>query len=229
MSKFALSTRMDPMFLRNQFIGDGPYDMPLIHRQIITWEGTRLIGFHNARAADEHAAELAVHGFKDDYRIYSAYSKPEKAFKRVENYACLISPNYSFFSNMPIAKQIDAVFRSRWVGAYWQSQGKEVVASIGWGLPDSYDFCFAGVEKGCTVAVSTMGTGHTKRGFLNGYEEMLNRIEPNEIWCYCKPLQEMIGTVTRVFPYEAFGKQKHILPDPDQMTLFSLVEEEENQ
>ena len=226
MSKYANCTRMDPMFLRNQFVGDGPYDMPLVLRQKITWEGNQAIGFHNAKATDKRAPELAVHGFKDDYRINSAYQSPERAFKRVEHYACLFTPNYSFFSNMPIARQIDAVFRSRWVGAYWQSRGKEVVANVGWGLPDSYDFCFDGVEKGSTVIVSTMGTGRTRKGFLHGYEEMLKRIEPEEVWCYCNPLPEMSDTVARVIPYEASGMSKRAKIDPGQLSIFSFLGEE---
>ena len=130
-------------------------------------------------------------------------------------------PNYSFFSNMPTALQIDAVFRSHWVGAYWQSEGKEILANVCWGMPDSYDFCFDGYEEGLSVIISTMGAGSTRDGFLFGYDEMLKRLRPKEVWCYCNPFPEM-GNITGKFPYEA-SKSKKPKVDPNQLDIFSLL------
>ena len=212
--------RKDPLFLRNQFPSSGRFDIPVIRRQEITWDGTDVIGIQNAKANDPKASRRAVHGFKIDSRINPAYRQPDKTFDRLVPYACLITPNYSFFSNMPIALQLDAVFRSRWVGAYWQSRGKEVVANVGWGFPDSYDFCFDGVEPGSVVAVSTMGATRTKAGFLHGYRAMLEVLRPSEVWCYCNPFPEMEGTIGRVIPYEAEGMISSEHPDPSQLSLF---------
>ena len=46
-------------------------------------------------------------------------------------------------------------FRNRWVGAYLTNKGIRVVPTISWGLENTFDFCFNGIEKGSTVAVST--------------------------------------------------------------------------
>lgn len=207
------------MTLRNQFPTDSRFDIPIICRQEISWNGDTLVGIQNANARDADAHEKALHCFKDDKRIMAAYEHPERAFERISHYAVLVTPNYSLFSNMPVARQIDAVFRSRWVGAYWQSRGKEVVANVTWGMPDSYDFCFCGLEKRCVVAVSTMGAERTKQGFLNGYRAMCERVEPSEIWCYCRPFPEMSDSVTRVFPYEAQGRRKQAAPCDGQLSM----------
>ena len=221
MGRYTQNLRSDPMFLRNQFPGDGRYDIPVIRRQNPDVSHLEIIGIQNARAGDTKAKSRLVHGFKDDPRIDPCYNKPEQTFKKLENYACLCTPNYSFFSNMPTALQIEAVFRSHWVGAFWQSKSKNILANVCWGLPDSYDFCFDAYEEGLSVIISTMGSFRTKEGFLAGYNEMLRRLKPKEVWCYCNPYAEM-RDVTGVFSYEALSKRVPVI-DPRQLDLLSLL------
>ena len=93
--------------------------------------------------------------------------------------------------------QLYNVFRNRWCGAYWASQGLRVVPTVNWGDGTTFDFCFEGIEKGSVVAVSTyMASAHDNRcdqkeWFLAGCREMLRRIEPEEIICYHTPFPEM--------------------------------------
>lgn len=55
-------------------------------------------------------------------------------------------------------------FRNRWVGAYLANKGIRVIPTISWGLENTFDFCFNGIEKGSTVAVSTyMASAHGNR------------------------------------------------------------------
>lgn len=75
---------------------------------------------------------------------------------------------------------------------------------MNWGDESTFDFCFEGIEKGSTVAVSTyMATGHDNRQdqkewFMTGYNEMLRRIEPEKIICYNTPFPEMQGDIVYV-------------------------------
>ena len=81
-------------------------------------------------------------------------------------------------------------FRNRWVGAYLTNKGIRVIPTISWGLENTFDFCFNGIEKGSTVAVSTyLACAHGNRAdqkdfFMAGYNEMLKRIEPETIICW---------------------------------------------
>ena len=81
-------------------------------------------------------------------------------------------------------------FRNRWVGAYLANKGIRVIPTISWGLENTFDFCFNGIEKGSTVAVSTyMACAYGNRAdqkdfFMAGYNEMLKRIEPETIICW---------------------------------------------
>lgn len=76
-------------------------------------------------------------------------------------------------------------------------KGIKVIPTVNWGLENTFDFCFNGIEKGSVVAVSTyMVSEHgnhsdQKEFFMKGYNEMLKRIEPELIICYHEPFPEM--------------------------------------
>lgn len=97
--------------------------------------------------------------------------------------------------------QLYNTFRNRWVGAYLADKGIKVIPTVSWGLENTFDFCFNGIEKGSIVAVSTyMVSEHgshkdQKDFFLKGYNEMLKRIEPELIICYNTPFPEMEGNI----------------------------------
>ena len=100
--------------------------------------------------------------------------------------------------------QMYNVFRNRWCGAYWASKGIRVIPTVNWGDESTFDFCFDGIEKGSVVAVSTyMASEHDhrkdqKEWFMAGYNEMLQRIEPERIICYNTPFPEMQGDIVYV-------------------------------
>lgn len=174
--------RSDPMFLRNQFRGDGVFKLPIIRRQEIDLKDVALIGYDHTKPTDSKNANRFVHFFLDDYKFE----------------AIVLSPQFSAYYIMPYASQIYHTFRSRWCGAYFQSKGLTVIPTVYWGKPQSYWYCFDGIEAGCVVAVSTVGVRKEKDFFLQGYGEMLRRIKPKAILCYGAIFPEMQGNVIEV-------------------------------
>lgn len=83
-------------------------------------------------------------------------------------------------------------------------EGIRVIPTVNWGDESTFDFYFDGIEKGSPVAVSTYpALEHgccqgQKEWFMSGYNEMLQRIEPEKIICYNKPLSEMQGNLIYV-------------------------------
>ena len=55
--------RSDPMFLRNQFRGDGVFELPIIRRQEIDLKAVALIGYDHTKPADSKNANRFVHFF----------------------------------------------------------------------------------------------------------------------------------------------------------------------
>lgn len=184
------------MFLRNQFKSVGMFKLPLIKKQEIGLEDVSLIGYDKINQSNDYKS--TVHFFLDDYRFESIYNNPEKKIETLKKFNAVLSPDFSMFVEMPIALQLFSTFKNRWVGAYLQEQGITVIPTVRWGDLTSFNFCFDGIEKGCAVAVSTIGVKKEKAHFILGYNEMLSRIKPSKIICYGKPFDEIKGDIIEV-------------------------------
>lgn len=184
--------RTDPLFLRNQFNAQGIFEMPVIKREKIKLEDVELIGYDKL---NENETEKIVHFFLDDYKFETIWRDPEKHCEQFKKYRAVLSPQFSLYTEMPLALQLYNVFRNRWCGAFLQSKGVHVIPSLSWGKPTSFWFCFDGIAKGSVVAVSTVGVRKEKDLFMQGYEELIKRIEPSAVLCYGQPFDEMTGKV----------------------------------
>ena len=193
------SMRDNPLFMRNNFDSVGKWGIPLIKKQELTADDIMLVACSDTRKNDNEAnKKKGVHFFVDDYRFNEVYDNPERTFERYSQYAFLLSPDFSTYADMDLWRQLESVAKNRWVGAYWQSKGLTVIPTISWGLSQSYEFCFDGVEKGSTVAVGMVGCKQSGYNFMRGYNEMLKRLEPEKIICFGRPFDEMQGNIITV-------------------------------
>ena len=112
-----------------------------------------------------------------------------------------MSPDFSTYTDFPKAIQIYNHYRKHWVGAYLQENGVDVIPTISWSTPDSFEWCFDGEPIGGVVAVSSVGVmnGSEKKGlFLEGYSEMLRRLSPKTIlFCGTVP-KECDGNIVQI-------------------------------
>lgn len=191
--------RDNPLFMRNKFEPLGKWGLPLIHKQKLNVPKIDLIACSDTKANDKtENTQKGVHFFVDDYRFNGIYENPERTFERYSQYAFLLSPDFSTYSDMPLWRQLESVAKNRWVGAYWQSRGMTVIPSIGWGLAQTFDFCFDGIEKNATVAVGMIGCKRSRIAFMRGYNEMLERLQPEKIIVFGTPFPEMQGDIVSV-------------------------------
>lgn len=184
--------RNDPLFLRNEFDTEGKYQFPIVRKQEIDLSNVQLISASDAKYNDrEENRRKGLHHFVDDCKFTAAYNNPEKYLEKVSQYAFVCTPDFSTYSDMQIWRQVESIAHSRWCGAFWQNQGVNVIPTVSWSTPESYDFCFDAIERGSIVAVGMIGCKHSKEEFLAGYREMLRRIEPSVIIVFGKPFEEM--------------------------------------
>jgi len=195
----SITMRENPLFMRNNFESRGKYGFALIKKQVLNTDSPSLIACSDTRSNDnESNKKSGVHFFVDDYRFSGIYDNPEKSLNRYSQYAFLLSPDFSTYAEMDLWRQIESVAKNRWVGAYWQSKDLTVIPTISWGLAQSFDFCFDGVEQNATVAVGMIGCKRNKLGFMRGYEAMLEKLSPSEILCFGTPFEEMAGNIVTV-------------------------------
>ena len=188
--------RDNPLFMRNSFATTGKWGIPLVKKQELTTENIMLVACSDTRANDNEAnKKKGVHFFVDDYRFSGIYDNPERTLERYSQYAFLLTPDFSTYSDMDLWRQLESVAKNRWVGAYWQSKGRIVIPTVSWSTPRSFEFCFDGVEQHATVAVSTLGCKKVKIDFMRGYEVMLEKLRPEAIICFGDPFSEMQGNL----------------------------------
>ncbi|MBR5452197.1 MAG: DUF4417 domain-containing protein [Clostridia bacterium] len=201
--------RTDPLFLRNQFdqVSHGKYKIPIIPKAEFSNEDfldLLLIGFDKAKANDINFTDRMVHFFLYDYNFEGIWKNPDKYIEKLKPYKAVLSPDFSMYIEMNSTMQVYNTFRNRFCGAYLASKGLKVIPTVSWGDESTFDFCFLGIPKGSTVAVSTyMASEHGNRKdqkdfFLKGYNEMLRQIEPERIVCYNTPFPEMKGKIVFV-------------------------------
>ena len=188
--------RDNPLFMRNSFATTGKWGIPLVKKQELTTENIMLVACSDTRANDNEAnKKKGVHFFVDDYRFSGIYDNPERTLERYSQYAFLLTPDFSTYSDMDLWRQLESVAKNRWVGAFWQSKGLTVIPTVSWGLSQSFEFCFDGLEQNAIVAIGMIGCKHDKQHFLRGYNTMLEKISPSKIICFGTPFAEMDGNI----------------------------------
>jgi len=188
------------IIVRNEYETVGKYSIPLVKKQSIDLDSISLMCFTKAKPDDEENKYKTIHFFTYDWLFETVYNKPQETIEKLEQYYSLLTPDFSTYTDMPLALQIHSTFKNRWCGAYWQSLGLKVIPTVEWGDERSFEFCFDGIEEGSVVAVATYHR-ENKEGFLLGYNKMLETIKPSAIICYGEPFKGMKGNVKAISPY----------------------------
>lgn len=195
----SVDMRNNTLFMRNEFKTVGKWQFPLIKKQEIDVEKISLIACSDTRSNDnEINTAKGVHFFVDDYRFEGIYKNPERTLEKYSQYAFILTPDYSTYTDMNLWRQMESVAHSRWVGAYWQSKGLKVIPTVSWGDARSYSFCFDGVEQNAVVAIGMIGCKGNKIAFMRGYNVMLEKLAPSCIICFGKPFDDMNGNIVAV-------------------------------
>jgi hypothetical protein len=87
----------------------------------------RLHPYHIRTRSKTDLGLSAVHFFLDDYQIEVAWTRPNRALSYVSRFQAAITPDFSIWSHWPLALQQWNIYRARWVGAFWLSQGLTVI------------------------------------------------------------------------------------------------------
>jgi hypothetical protein len=159
-----------------------------------------LVGFNYAKSSKEK--NVGIHFYVDDYQFERVWNAPEKYIGVLLEYDCILSPDFSLYMDMPMPMKIWNIYRSRQIGAYYQSQGIKVIPTISWAEPATFEFCFQGIPKGSIVSVSTIGVKQNEGALQiweDGMREMIRRIEPSTILVYGGELDFDYGDIRVIY------------------------------
>ena len=183
------------------FSGVGKYEIPQIDPET-KYPGGEFVGMNYA-LTEKFPESKIMHCFVDDYQFIRYWNNPDKYLPVLSKFSAVCSPDFSTYTDMPLAMQIYNHYRKHWLAAYWQLNGITVYPTISWSDESSYNWCFDGKPVGGVVAVSSVGTQknkESKRLFLLGYEEMMKRLDPEWVIFYGIVPEECDWNVIRVNP-----------------------------
>lgn len=197
-----------------EYVGVGEYNIPAIQPvheipNIDTWlefeKAKKLRGTERLRKT----SKIGVHFFEYDFKFECTWNFPDRYAEVLSVYDAIVTPDYSYYIDFPKALRIYNKYRMHWITAYWQEKGLTVIPLIRIGLEEDWDWCFDGYPIGSIVAVSTVGSGKSQEAIeqgMKGYEEMLKRLEPQEVLIYSNAVDYFPGNVR----YIKYSIDKHI-------------------
>ena len=159
-----------------------------------------LIGFNYAKTSEDK--NVGIHFYVDDYQFERTWNAPEKYVEVLMEYDCILSPDFSLYMDMPMPMKIWNIYRSRFIGAYYQSKGLRVIPTISWAEKETFAFCFKGIPKGSIVSISTIGVKKDEEAlqiWKDGVAEMIKQIEPSAILIYGGELEYDYGNIKTIY------------------------------
>ena len=181
------------------FQGVGEYNIPQIKPAQV--ELPAVWRSFNYAKTEPCPADKGLHFFVDDYQFARCWNQPDRYLPILSRFAVICSPDFSTYTDMPVAMQIYNHYRKHWLGAYWQSMGMTVIPTISWSDSKSFAWCFDGEPVGSVVAVASAGTQNSKerkRLFMEGYEVMVDKLKPQSILFYGQVPEECHCNIVRV-------------------------------
>lgn len=179
---------------KRMYPGVGYYEFPMMEPVDIDVRGVELVGFNYAIGC-KHPEYKICHFYLDDYQFERVWNDPDRYVPILGRFKAVLAPDFSVYTDFPKAVQIFNHYRKQWCAAYWQERGINVIPTICWSTPDSFEWCFDGIPKHSLISISTVGGfgNHedNKGAWLEGYEKCLEILDPSEILLFGKRYPEV--------------------------------------
>ena len=177
---------------------EGFYQMPVI--EPVDYIPEDLIGFNYALTAPDKAS--GIHFYIDDYQFERIWNQPEVYLEKLSEFDCMLTPDFSLYTEMPIAMKIWNTYRSRLIGQLAQRRGLIVIPTVSWCEAETFSFCFDGLPKKATLSISTIGVKTEDYNFglwKAGVDEMIRRLQPKTLLIYGGKVDYDFGKIKTVY------------------------------
>lgn len=174
------------------------WQMPIINND--NYIPKDLIGFNYAKSSDNK--DVGIHFYLDDYQFERLWNSPSEYVDILNEYKCILSPDFSLYMDMPMPMKIWNIYRSRQIGQYYQSMGIKVIPTLSWAEKETFEFAFKGIPKGSIVSVSTIGVKRDEdalKVWKDGMDAMIKEIEPSTILVYGGELDYDYGDINVIY------------------------------
>ena len=180
------------------FPGVGPYGIPEIKPE--KFVDCRYVRFNEAQKIKDPNG-VGVHFFVDDYEFDKVWNQFNRYMRMLSKFDAVLTPDWSVYTDWPVAVNIWSHYRKHYVGAWLQEMGVKVFPTIEWSDKESYKWCFDGEPVGGCVAIGSFGTQkdvEARKLFVYGYDAMLERLQPETIMFWGSLPKECRGNVVKM-------------------------------
>ena len=188
-----------------QFFGVGPYQIPLIKPETdIPIHKLKWIPFNYAKTCKNPGGK-GIHFYLDDYQFIRLWNQSDKYIPLLQKFDAVCAPDFSQYTDMPVAMRIYNHYRKHWLAAYWQMHGIRVIPTLCWSDTDSFAWCFDGDPENGIISISSVGTQkskETQESFEEGCREAIERLKPSQILWYGKCPEEFDWNVVKIRPHQ---------------------------
>lgn len=185
--------------------GANAFGLPMLLGDDIMLDGYHVVPYD--RSNRRPSKKKLLHFFVDDYRFETFWNQPKYSLQVVREFGAVTSPDFSCYVDWPWAINLWNVYRSRWLGVYWQRHGVCVIPSVTWGNERTHTFAFLGIPDRATVAIAVPDLrgrrSMTRLYFYTGFEAMLDTIQPVRVLVYGRVTKGM-GRLASRYPTELY-------------------------
>ena len=130
---------------------------------------------------------ICGHFFTTEPHIDPFWNQPFRYLPFLKKLDCVISTDFSIYSNMLLIQKLWNSFRNKLMSAFFQRQGIILIPAPSWGDLSHMDLFMEGWPKESLIAINSTGIGLDKRCrhiWLDGYFAMLSILKPTHIIRY---------------------------------------------
>jgi len=204
------STRFNENLNIKKYPGVGLYDIPAIKPE--KFEQVEFIPFNFCKTCP-NPERKGVHFFVHDYQFERLWRNLRKYVPLLSRFRACMTPDYSMYTDWPVAVQIWNHYKKHYIGACLQENGVKVYPTISWSDEASYKWCFDGEPINATVCISSVGTQkneESKRLFIRGYDAMIEHLRPVTVIFYGTVPRECKGNIVRITAFQEKFKEAKI-------------------
>lgn len=155
------------------YLGDIPEKMQSVHRL--------------TRKPDSYLKQYCGSFFTTDSNFERFWTFPNKYLDFLRKLQCVLSTDFSLFSNMLQMQKFWNSFRNKLLSAFYQRNGISLIPAPSWGDLPNIDIYMEGWPRDSVIAINSTGVGKDKRCqhiWLEGYYAMLEILNPRHILRY---------------------------------------------
>lgn len=184
--------------------------IPIMHKTNLTEEDIKDVKFTTLNNLSKiiDKDKTIVTTFQWDETLNKYWNNPLKYIVTFKGFLGVGTPDFSAYTNMDEIEIAHNVYKNRWLGCLWQDMGIKSIPTITWAKENTDKYCFAGIERGSDVIISTLSNYKGKENFLRGYNKMLEIIDPKTIFVKGELIEGMTGNIVNFKFRDTFAPGK---------------------